>query len=125
MAVTDCVEALVGRGRAPRATRLAIPVWNVRREIMAYSATLGIAAAARARAARPSPRTIALPAPVRNTRGNRASGKLPVWSLMAPRSQVALPVPRWERVLMAAIPAAAVPAGSQSVASAQNGPLMA
>ena len=49
-------------------------------------------------------------------------GKLPVASLMMPSSHTAPDVPMCDKVLMPAIPAAAVAGESVPVAKAQNGP---
>ena len=51
-------------------------------------------------------------------------GKLPVASLMTPSSHTAPEVPMCDKVLMPAIPAAAVAGESVPVANAQNGPLI-
>src|SRR3954454_16436723 len=56
--------------------------------------------------------------------GIKAPGKLPGASLMTPSSHTAPEVPMCDRVLMPAIPAAAVAGESVPVARAQNGPLI-
>src|SRR3954465_11688181 len=65
-----------------------------------------------------------IPAILSKASGIKAMGKLPVASLMTPGSHTAPEVPMCDRVLMPAIPAAAVAGESVPVARAQNGPLI-
>jgi hypothetical protein len=61
-------------------------------------------------------RTAMLPVAVSSVSGRSAIGKLPVESLIMPSRAVAPDVPMCDKVLIAAMPAAAVLAESQSVA---------
>src|SRR3954454_6234265 len=91
--------------------------------LFSYSAGLG-AGGARIWS-RPIQNTSRQPMAVNAQSGNRATGKLPVFSRSTPITDVIAPVPRCASVLIAAIPAAAAAGGSVSSASAKNVPLIA